>query len=151
MRNYATNRTVHIGHFYPICNHTSASVPCQFGRSMWLNASDGLRIEAQHIYHSKTRKLLCGSQNRTWRFSIGNWIADPIYLKEQPPVIVGCRDDQLSMSETGPNWVNWSDPLNGGCWYNFDLRAGGRQFNLAEMPPPEIYCLNHHSTSYKHH
>jgi hypothetical protein len=67
-----------------------------------------------------------------------NWIANPCYLKEQPPVMLGRRDNQLSMSETGPNLVNWSDPLNGGRWYNFDPRAGGYQFNLAEMPTPEI-------------
>jgi hypothetical protein len=86
-----------------------------------------------------------------FKIYFGNWIADPCYLKEQPQVILGCCDNQFSISETGPNLVNWSDPLNGGCWYNFDLHAGGCQFNLAEMPPPEIYCLNHHSTSYKHH
>jgi hypothetical protein len=49
-----------------------------------------------------------------WHKLKGNWIANPCYLKERPPVMLGRRDDQLSMSETGPNLVNWSDPLNGG-------------------------------------
>jgi hypothetical protein len=56
--------------------------------------------------------------------NLGNWIADPCYLKEQPPIILGHHDDQLLTSEAGPNLVNWSDPPNGGRWYNFDPHPG---------------------------
>jgi hypothetical protein len=47
-------------------------------------------------------------------------------LKEQPPIIWGRRDDQISTSNTHPDWVNWSDPPNGGRQYKFDPRVGGR-------------------------
>jgi hypothetical protein len=83
--------------------------------------------------------------------NIGNWIADPRYLKEQPPIFLGRRDNQTLTSESCPKLVNWSDPPNGGRWYNLDPCAGGRWFNLAEIPPPGIYCLNHYSTIYTHH
>ena len=71
------------------------------------------------------------------KIKLGNWIANPHYLKEQPLIIWGRPDDQFSTSKTRPDWVNWSDPPNGGRQYKFDPRAGGRQFNLAEMV---IYC-----------
>jgi hypothetical protein len=43
----------------------------------------------------------------------GNWIPDPCYLKERPPIILGCCGNQLLTSEAGPNVVNWSNPQMG--------------------------------------
>jgi hypothetical protein len=61
---------------------------------------------------------------------IGNWIANPCYLKKQPPIILGCCDSQHWTSQAGPEVVFLVLDITGGCWYNLVLWNGGCLFNF---------------------
>jgi hypothetical protein len=71
---------------------------------------------------------LCDGKHQ--KLEIGNRIANPCYLKEQPPIILGRYDNWHWTSQAGPEVVFLVLDMTGSCGYNLAPWNGSHPSNF---------------------